>query len=304
MIRFVIIRTMIDLMTVVMLAVFGLFLGSFAGATVWRLRGRQLVEDSAAGEKVDKQELKRLKPLTASSVRTDRSQCLHCKHRLAWYDLVPLFSWLQLRGRCRYCKKSIGWFEPVIELATAAFFVISYLGWPSPLITPLELASFVVWLAVGTGLIILFCYDAKWFLLPDKIVFPLLGLAAISATLQITSSAEPLMAFWSAIGACMILSGLYYLLYLISKGAWIGFGDIKLGLVLGLMLADWQLALLALFLANVIGCLVVLPAMVSKRLSRYSHVPFGPMLIAGFWIAGLFGHELIAWYLKISFSFL
>lgn len=294
---------MIEIIPVVLLAILGLLFGSFAGASMWRLRARQLIEDKAAGEKVDAKELKQLKRVI-SSVRSDRSRCLHCHHQLAWYDLLPLVSWIQLKGRCRYCRKSIGWFEPLIEIGTATFFVISFVAWPYALVSPFDIASFVIWLGVGVGLIILFCYDARWFLLPDKIVFPLLGVAVIGAAIQIVTSFEPLTALISTVGACLILSGLYFGLYLASKGAWVGFGDIKLGLVLALLLADWQLALLTLFLANVIGCIVVLPALVIKRLSRYSHVPFGPMLIAGFWISGLFGSAIISWYLHISFSFL
>lgn len=290
------------MISIVLLAVFGLFLGSFAGASVWRLRARQLVEDKAAGETVDSKELKRLKGIADVSVKSDRSRCLNCDHQLAWYDLVPLVSWLQLRGRCRYCREKIGWFEPAVEVATAAFFVLSYLVWPAGLATAFEITSFILWLVVGVGLIILFVYDARWFLLPDKVVFPLIGLALIGAGVHVSSSTDPLAALLSVVGACLILSGIYYALYVFSKGKWIGFGDIKLGLILGLMLADWKLALLALFLANVIGCIVVLPGMVMKQLSRYSHVPFGPMLIGGFWIAGLFGQRIIDWYLAVSFS--
>jgi len=77
---------------------------------------------------------------------------------------------------------------------------------------------------------------------------------------------------------------------------WIGFGDIKLGLGLALLLADWRLAFIALFAANLIGCLIVLPAMAMKKLKRNSHVPFGPLLIAGFVIAGLAGNYLMSLY--------
>jgi leader peptidase (prepilin peptidase) / N-methyltransferase len=286
----------------VMLAVVGLLLGSFAGASVWRLRARQLVEDKAEGEPVDAKELKKLKKISSRRVKDDRSQCLSCGHQLAWYDLVPLFSWTLLRGRCRYCRTPIGWFEPVIELATAAFFVVSYLAWPVELQGIVPIASFVLWLISGVGLIILFSYDAKWFLLPNRVMFPVIGIAGVSAVLHVVTSPEPLISLLSVLAGCGILSGLYFALYVLSKGAWIGFGDIKLGLALALLLADWKLALLALFLANVIGCIVVLPAMLSRRLTRYSRVPFGPMLIVGALVAGLWGNAIISWYLGISLT--
>jgi prepilin signal peptidase PulO-like enzyme (type II secretory pathway) len=291
---------MIDFMEQIFVSVglvlFGLIIGSFNGAMVWRLRARQLEEDKAAGERVSKKEYDRLKKLLQPSLAEDRSMCLHCHHQLAWYDLLPLVSWVSLRGKCRYCHHKIGRMEPLIELGTAAFFLVSYLAWPFDLTNGMILANFVLWLVIGNGLIILFAYDARWFLLPNRIVFPLIGLAAVSAVLHIIQ-AEPVgPAIISLVGSCLILSGLYYFLYKVSNGQWIGFGDIKLGLVLALVLADWPLAFLTLFLANVIGCLVVLPGLLTKKLKRTSHVPFGPMLIAAYFIVGLFGPAIITWY--------
>lgn len=279
------------------LVLFGVSLGSFAAAQVWRLRAHQLNEDKADGEKIDSKEFKRLEPLIGSAVKDDRSQCLHCHHTLAWYDLIPLVSWLQLGGKCRYCHEPIGRFEPLMEIGMAAFFVVSYTWWPNELIGTVEVAQFILWLVSGVGLGILFAYDAKWFLLPNKVMFPLMGLAGIYALLYVVSAPSPLFAIMSVIAAVGILSGLYLLLYIVSRGAWVGFGDIKLGVVLGLLLCDWKLALLALFLANLIGTIIVLPGMLSKRLTRKSQVPFGPMLIGGWALAGLFGGSILSWYL-------
>jgi leader peptidase (prepilin peptidase)/N-methyltransferase len=77
---------------------------------------------------------------------------------------------------------------------------------------------------------------------------------------------------------------------------WIGFGDVKLCLGLALLLADWRLAFIALFAANLIGSLAVLPGLMMKKLKGNSHVPFGPLLIAGFLVAGLFGIHILDWY--------
>jgi leader peptidase (prepilin peptidase)/N-methyltransferase len=100
-------------------------------------------------------------------------------------------------------------------------------------------------------------------------------------------------------GSIVILSGIYLILYQISHGKWIGFGDIKLGLGLALLLADWQLAFVALFMANIIGCLWVIPGMVVGKLKRNSHVPFGPLLIAGGLIAQMIGPYLISAYMSL-----
>lgn len=278
------------------LVLFGLVLGSFAGATVWRLRARQLIADKKSGEPYDHKEYAQLEKLGRQKISTDRSRCLHCSYELKWYDLVPLVSWLMLRGRCRDCRKPIGTMEPLVELGTALFFVLSYLLWPYGLSTPLGVASLAIWLVAGVGLAIMFIYDTKWYLLPDKINFAVIGLGLISATLMIISSTDMMGALLNVGGSVAILSGIYFVLYLVSKGTWIGFGDIKLGLGLGLLLGDWQLAFIGLFAANLIGCFIVIPLMIAKKLTRTSRVPFGPLLIAGAVVAKLVGIGIAEFY--------
>ncbi len=271
----------------------GLCLGSFAGASMWRLRAFQLAQDEKEGDKSEHEEFKKLKKLTKASLSNDRSQCLNCEYTLRWYDLVPLFSWITLGGKCRKCRKPIGYMEPLIELGVATFFVMSYAFWPYDLNSAYEIARFSLWLISGVGFAIMFAYDAKWFLIPDKINFSVIALGVISATLVVINSVDKSAAILNIVGAIMMLSGLYFALYLVSKGKWIGFGDIKLGLGLALLLADWQLAFLTLFAANLLGCIIVIPAMIMGKLKRTSHVPFGPLLIVGFVIAGLFGRTIV-----------
>ena len=101
---------------IIILAWLGLCAGSFVNALVWRLH------EQKRSKKADKK----------LSILNGRSMCVHCRHELTWYDLIPLFSWLLLRGKCRYCKKPISWQYPIVELATAAVFVLSYIFWPNP----------------------------------------------------------------------------------------------------------------------------------------------------------------------------
>lgn len=288
--------------TTVLLAVIGTVMGSFAGATVWRLRARQLREDAAAGEKVTSADGQQVRVLKRRKLADDRSQCLHCGHALAWYDLVPLASWLWLRGKCRYCRKPIGYFEPLMEIGVAVFFACSFLFWPYELSGSLEVVKFSLWLIGGVGLAVLFAYDAKWFLLPNVIMFPVIGVGVAYSAISVWEQDFALGAAYSVLLACSVLSGLYYVIYVVSKGAWIGFGDIKLGLALALLLADWRLALLTLFLANLIGALVLLPFMIAGKITRKMHVPFGPFLIAGWFISGIFGLAIIDWYLSFTLS--
>lgn len=277
-------------------AILGLCFGSFAGATVWRLRARQLAYDKKQGESVDAKEYKRLKTLENGFSAHDRSRCLSCHHTLAWYDLLPLVSWCSTRGKCRYCKQSIGWFEPLIELTTAVAFVVSYLLWPFALISTLDWISFAVWLSVLVGLVIIFWYDAKWYLVLWMTIWPTLVLAAIFVGLRYAISPSDI-SLASVAGSVAILAGLYWLLWAVSKGVWVGLGDAQIGAVVGLLLMDWQKAFLALLLANAIGTLIVIPGLVAKKITRKTAIPFGPLLIAGSLIAFVLGDRIIAWFM-------
>lgn len=287
----------------VALAVVGAIFGSFAGAQVWRLRARQLVEDKEAGESYSKSEHKRLKHLAGRSQAKDRSECLNCGHVLSWQDMIPIFSWLSLRGRCRYCKQPIGRFEIVLELITALLFVASYLLWPFELSNLLQVGLFVVWLAAMVSIVILAAYDYKWQLLPDIINFTFIGLSLVFIIYRwwlYPGQVEIL----SVLGALGILSGIYAVLYAVSKGEWIGFGDIKLGVGLGLLLGDWALAFFALFLANLIGVIIVMPGLVSRSLDGKSRIAFGPLLIIGTLLSFWFGRYFIDWLLGQGILFI
>lgn len=278
----------------IILIVAGLCMGSFAGASTWRLRAYQLKQQKNDGEKINQKEYDSIKKLIDKPLLKDRSQCLNCSYILKWYDLIPLVSWISLRGRCRKCHKKIGFMEPLIEIGVVLFFVLSYMFWPYSLINGFEIARFIIWLVSGVGFAILFTYDAKWFLLPNKLNLFIICLGAISAALYVLGSSDYAGAILGLLGSMLVLSGFYLVLYLISHGKWIGFGDVKLCLALALLLADWKLAFIALFMANFIGCLVVLPGIVTGKLKRNSHVPFGPLLIIGAVIAELAGSYMIS----------
>lgn len=281
------------------LAIIGAALGSFAAAQVWRLRARQLVEDKAAGEKVDAKEYKRLLPLTKRSLRNDRSIDLDTGTVLPWYDLIPVVSWIVLRGRSRFSGKPIGAFELLMELGMAAFFVVSYLLWPSGLSSVLEITQFIVWLIAGVILAIQFATDLKWQILWTVLSYAVIVLGLLYAIFVVTGSANMPQSFYSVVGSASILGGLYLFLYWISKERWVGLGDAILGLGLGLLLADWALALVALFLANFIGTIIVVIGFAARRIKRHQHIPFGPMLILGAVIAKLVGSNIIAWYFSV-----
>ncbi|MBC7512043.1 prepilin peptidase [Candidatus Saccharibacteria bacterium] len=293
----------IALLLYVIIGFLGAAMGSFAGAQVWRLRARQLVQDKQAGEPYDKAEYKRLVGLTKSTIATDRSRCLSCSHTLAWYDLLPIVSWISTKGACRYCHKPIGRFELAMEVGTALAFVVFTFTWLSAMGTgALSICILVLWLVALTMFVILFAYDLKWFLLPDIIMFPLIGLSIVITALSVygLQGGEILPSVLSVIASIGILAGLYFMLWYVSKGMWVGFGDVKLGIALGILLIDWKLALLTLFLANLLGTLVVLPGLLTGKLSRKTQVPFGPFLIVGFFISVLWGTVILNSYNDFS----
>lgn len=283
---------MIEGMMVILMTILGLLFGSFAGAQVWRLRARQLVADEREGDEVDSGEIRRLKPLIGKTSE-DRSRCLSCGHKLAWYDLVPLGSWLSTGGRCRYCKKPIGYFEPLMEIGFAVFFAVSYLVFLPTLDTGMGLIRFAVWLIAGVLMGILLAYDAKWFLLPEKLNLTLAGTGLIFAGFSYMMLGLHVADIWPTVGAVCIMSGIYLVLFIISSGRWIGFGDVLLGIGLGLLLIRWDYALLALFLANLLGLLVVLPGMIMRKVNGKTHIPFGPFLITATCIVVMWGEVIL-----------
>lgn len=271
------------------LLLLGVVLGSFAGAQVWRVRARQLRTDKQTGHPYDKHEWRQLRVLLQGTLRDDRSRCLQCGHVLAWYDLLPVVSWLSTGGRCRYCQQFIGWFELVMELVLGLGLALSYLVWPWAL--PVSSLLFAVWVVVALVLMILAAYDAKWQLLPDPLNYGLMALGALFVLVRMTTLHD--VDLVSLTGAVALLAGLYGGLYAISRGAWIGFGDVKLCVGLALLLGEWRLAFMTLFFSNMLGCIIVLPGLARGQLNTRSQVPFGPLLIIGCVISLLFGGSIL-----------
>lgn len=262
--------------TTVILGVLGLVFGSFVNALVWRLKHKR-------------------------NWVNDRSECVHCHHKLSALDLVPVLSWLALRGKCRYCKKKISSQYPIVELVVALLFAGSYFFWPVQLnhLAPwYNFVDFGFWLIFIIFLMTLFLYDLRWYVLPDKLTYPLIALGLMDGILRIiwVQHALDASALLNLLYGILPIGALYAFLFFISKGTWVGLGDAKLGVFIGLVLG-WQGAALVLFLANFLGVLVILPGLLSKKLSRTSRIPFGPFLIVSFFVTGIFGVRLIDWYM-------
>ena len=162
---------MVHIEIAVFLGLIGAAMGSFAGAMAWRLH-------------------------TKRNMVSDRSECEHCHHKLGPLDLMPILSWLMLRGRCRYCKKSIGWLPFMAEVSVAAAFILSFLYWPLGFANWQGIALCIVWLAYLVAFAVLIVYDARWMLLPDVIVLPLVllvacGVGSLIASIVYLASVRP-----------------------------------------------------------------------------------------------------------------
>lgn len=251
------------------LFVAGLCFGSFFNALAWRLHSGQ-------------------------DMLRDRSRCEYCNHLLAPKDLVPVASWLMLKGKCRYCKARLSWHHPSIELLVGLLFVLSFAAWPYSDATIPVMVLLGIWLLMVGFYVSLAIYDLRWMLLPDVITLPLIAVGVVGGLVRFVwiEDLGVMPALLEVLLGVLALSGTYWLLHRVSGGRWVGFGDVKLTASMGAMLG-WRQAVVALMAANIVGVLVILPGLVTGKLKRTSRLPFGPFLIAGFVVAGLLGDDLI-----------
>ncbi len=248
-----------DLTFTIIFFFLGLIFGSFLNSVIWRLHSKE-------------------------SFLSCHSICTSCRHILAWKDLLPLFSFIFLGRRCRYCSQKISWQYPLVELFTAILFVVFYwqlaLSW-------LLLFNLVFLLF----LIIIFVYDLRYYLILDKVSVPAMIVALIASLLLGVS-------FWGLILAVIVGGGFFFLQFLISHGKWIGGGDIRLGVVMGLMLG-WPKILVALVLAYFIGSIISVILVIVGKKKMASTVPFGTFLALSTVVTLLWGNIILDWYLAL-----
>jgi prepilin signal peptidase PulO-like enzyme (type II secretory pathway) len=265
---------------ILILFVLGLCFGSFINALVWRIHLQ-----SKSSSKKKQEDL---------SIVHGRSMCMYCKHQLSFWDLIPVISWVALKGRCRYCHRKYQ-DTPVSELLTPLLFVFSYVFWPMPFDAK-GTTLFIFWLIFLTGFIALALYDLRWYLLPNRIIFPLYAVATIQIIASLVFFDLGLDGLLLVFASILVGGGIFYVLFQISHGKWIGGGDVKLGFLIGALLGDPLKCVLFIFLASLIGTLISLPMLATGRMKRTSHLPFGPFLLISAFIVVLFGDSLIQAY--------
>ena len=232
-----------------------------------------------------------------------RSFCPHCKHTLHWWDLFPVFSFLFLQGKCLYCKAKISWQYPAVEIATGLVFLLIFLtqststsGGPVWGVGPALVWNYInlaFLFYIFSALIVIFIYDLKHYIIPDKVLFPAIIISLIF-NFRFLIFGE-FSSFIYAIIAAAIASGFFLAIFLVSTGKAMGFGDVKLAVLMGLLLGLPNI-LAALFLAFFFGAIIGVTLMIFKKKNFKSEIPFGPFLIAGTFIAIFYGNQIIQWY--------
>ena len=236
---------------------FGITIGSFLNVCIFRI------------------------PLKEEVVKT-HSHCMTCGYQLRWYDLIPLFSYLFLRGRCRKCHTKLSLQYPLVEGLNGALYLIVFLanGWNY---------TSVVYCLLTSALIVLSVIDWRTMEIPNGINLFILILGVAAVVLDWQHWKEHVIGMFS-------VSLFLLLIYLITVGRGIGGGDVKLMFGAGLLLG-WKEAIFAFILGCIIGSVIHL---IRMKVSGAEHrLALGPYLSIGIWIAALWGQYPVDWYLSM-----
>jgi prepilin signal peptidase PulO-like enzyme (type II secretory pathway) len=256
------------LLTVVIYAiifVFGTAIGSYINCLVWRENNN-------------------------IRIVSGRSRCVHCGRQLRWYENIPIFSFLFLRGKCHTCHKKIPVYYLLTEFFTGVLFV--FIFWTDIYhfhYSWLHMAGDIVLLAF---LITIFVGDVLYKVIWPDIVWT--GLA-VGAVYNIFSGEHSII---SMIIGFVVGGGFFLAQYLLSKGRWVGGGDVRLGAMMGVWLG-WPVVLVAIFFAYILGAVFSLPVLLSGKKKLSSPIAFGAFLaVATFWAMN-HGEQVVRWYVNL-----
>ncbi|MBP3421079.1 MAG: prepilin peptidase [Lachnospiraceae bacterium] len=214
------------------------------------------------------------------SVAKERSHCMSCGYQLAWFDLIPLFSYIFLGGKCRKCKTHISLQYPLVEALNGVLYVLIFLvnGWS---------IDSVIYCLLTSALIVLSVIDFRTYEIPIGINLFILALGLIHLVFHLGD--------WLEYGIGLLaVSGFLWILYQLSGGTAIGGGDVKLMGAAGLLLG-WKLAIVAFLLGCILGSVIHIIRMKMSGAER--RLAMGPYLAAGIFIAALWGNQFLNWYL-------
>lgn len=228
------------------------------------------------------------------SLPKGRSRCPKCKKQIVWYDNIPLFSYLRLKGKCRNCKKPISFRYPLIEFATGLIFAI--LGWFTMIsvfaLQGVQLNGLTLpfLLLIGIILLAIFVIDLEHQIIPDELSFAFL---IVTFFIVLYSGTDGMYVHLLS----GFLAALFLLfLHLITLGRGMGLGDVKLALGAGILLG-WPYTFIWLMLSFVLGALIGVSLLVFGKAEFGRHIAFGPFLIIAFFIVLLWGNTFVGWWM-------
>lgn len=219
-----------------------------------------------------------------------RSMCTQCKQPIVWYDNIPVVSYFLLRGKCRGCASTISMQYPVVELVMGLLFVI-VLWWYSG-------GTDIAWMFVVRDIFItwvlafIFIYDLKYMEVSDVVT---LGASSI---FFIVNGVMGWIGWGDMLIGAGVVGGFFALLFFISRGRWIGGGDMRIGIFMGIVLG-WQLALLALWFAYIVGAVVSVLLIILKKKALADETPFGTYLSLATFVVLFWGGQVLSWYLSL-----
>lgn len=251
--------------SIILIFFVGLSFGSFINALVWRTRQNIRIVQG-------------------------RSMCPACHRQLAWWENIPLFSFLMLGGHCRVCKNKISYQYPLVELAVGILFVIVawWHGDQIIFITPELVRDWILVL----NLMFIFLYDLNYGEIFDGATIPT-SILLFAFSWSMSWQTWPAMAIGALVGG-----GFFGLQYIMSRGRWVGGGDIRLGLLMGVILG-WPNIVFALMLAYILGAISSLFLVATKRKDWKSATPFGTYLAVATFVAMMWGDVVMGWYVGL-----
>ena len=263
---------------ILLAGVFGLAIGSFLNVVIVRLP--KLLAHRY--EAIDS-------PPPPNLIRP-RSRCVQCEQPIAWYDNLPLISWMVLGGRCRACRQPIGVRYPIVEAITAVVWmvVVWQLGPTWPALMGLIFSSYLI---AATAI------DFEHQILPDSLTLSILWLGLITNA-TFSAFATPTEAIYGAAAGYASLWLVFHGFYWLTGKEGLGFGDLKLLAGLGAWVG-WALLPFILFLGSVLGTLAALFMMLKYKQSKDVPIAFGPYLAIAGWIALLWGESVMQWLFPI-----
>jgi len=214
------------------------------------------------------------------------SACPHCRHEIAWFENIPIVSYLVLRGRCRSCRQPIGMRYPIIEAIAAAMFAASWWYYGPGILL-------VSRLIFGCALIVLFAIDLEHHLLPNVITLPLIVVGFVLSFFTEPGWVDSLIGILVGGGSLLLM---FYAYLAVRKREGLGMGDPKMLAMIGAFLG-WKMTLVALMFASFSGSLFGLAIMATRRGGLEAMLPFGCFLAVGAAVAATVGPAVIQWYL-------